>query len=57
MLSSMELHGWRQGKTIDLYGRAGISATGEVWLTCNADTQCTLEGREEAQRGREKFYF
>lgn len=26
------------------------------WLTHTADTQCTLEGREEAQMDREKFY-
>ena len=43
-------------RKIHLYGGAGISALGEVWLRHNADAQCTPEGREEAQMGRENFY-
>ena len=31
-----------------------MSAIGVVWLTYDADAQCTLEGREEAQMSREK---
>ena len=34
---------------------AGISPAEDVWLMHNADTQCTVEGREEAQRQRKKF--
>ena len=41
-------------RKIHLYGRAGTSRLGEVRLTHIADAHCTLEGREEAQKGREK---
>ena len=41
-------------RKIHLYGRAGISRLGEVRLTHIADAHCTLEGMEEAQKGREK---
>lgn len=44
-------------REIELYGRVGISATGVVWLMHNADVQCTLEGREEAQMGRENIMY
>lgn len=40
-------------RKIGLYSGADISAIGEVWLTCNADAQCTREKREEAQMGGE----
>ena len=41
-------------RKIHLYGGAGISFLGEVRLTHTADAHYTLEGREEAQKGREK---
>lgn len=44
-------------REIELYGRVGISATGVVWLMHNADVQRTLEGREEAQMGRENIMY
>lgn len=37
-------------ESVALYGWAGISANGQVWLRLNWDTQCTVEGREEAKR-------
>ena len=45
-------------KKNDLYGYAGTSAMGEVWLILNADAQFILEGREEAQQtGKKMFNF
>ena len=44
-------------REIGLYGRVGISATGLVWLTHNADVQRTLERREEAQMGRDNIMY
>lgn len=44
-------------RKIDLYGSVDISALWGVWLTHNADAQCTLEGREEAKRQRKSFMF
>ena len=41
-------------RKIDLYGWAGISAVGLVRLMHSADAHSTLEGREDAQTGREK---
>ena len=41
-------------KKNDLYGYAGTSAMGEVWLILNADAQFILEGREEAQQTGKK---
>ena len=55
MLSSKELHGWHRKRKIDLCGWASISGIEEVWLMQNADTQCKLEGRVEAQMGRELY--
>ena len=57
MFSSKELHACSQKKKSDLYGWVGISAIEEVWLTHNADTQWTLEGREEASGQRKSFLF
>ena len=45
---------WARRRKIHLYGGAGISLLGKVGLTHTADAHCTLEGREEAQKGREK---
>ena len=42
-------------RKIDLYGRAGISAFGKILFRYNADTQCTLKRKKEAQTGRENF--
>lgn len=42
-------------RKIDLHGWAGISASGEVWLTHNACVQCPLEGKEEAKAQRKGF--
>lgn len=39
-------------REIDLYGWTGLFAIWEVWLTHEAASQYTLEGREEAQIGR-----
>ena len=30
---------------------------GKVWSTCNADTQCTVEGTEEDKEKRQNFMF
>ena len=47
MLSSKELF-----LKINLYGGAGISALGKIWLTHSAEAQCTLEGKHEANGQR-----
>ena len=44
-------------REIELYGWVGISASGVVWLMHNADVQCTVKGREEAQMGRENIMY
>lgn len=41
-------------REIELYGWADISSVGEVWLMYDPDVQWTLEGREEAEIGKEK---
>ena len=41
-------------REIDLYGWTGLFAIWEVWLTHEAASQCPLQGRKEAQTGREK---
>ena len=40
-------------ESVALYGWAGISASGQVWLLLNWDTHCTVEGREEAKGQRD----
>lgn len=43
-------------RMIMVYGRAGTSADGEVWLMHSADMQCMVEGREET-KGQRKFFM
>ena len=40
---------------MDLSIGSGIFALRKVWLTHTADAHCTLQGREEVKRGREKL--
>lgn len=50
----------RKGKKNDCYdwtGLSDIAVGGGSWLMLNADIQCTLEGIDEAQMGREKCCF
>lgn len=51
VLSSRELHRWRQRRKMDLYGGAGISCHWGVWLTHHTDAQHALEGRERPKGG------
>ena len=44
-------------ENISLYGWAGISTTGKIWMMYNADTQYRVEGREEAKKQRKKIFF